>query len=311
MRVILSGFFLLPLLASCVSQSELNNLNSRMSRNEQEMQRLGAQVGNVEQILPGQAEMWAQMQAIRQELNGVRGQLDDMTSGTGGETRMQNARLSAGVTRLETAVRQMASQLGIQVEALDVPLEEPVVAGGGGAATGAASAGVTASAGGISSPGTPSTGSAPLAGNAAAGGIPAGGAASGTGASTAPADTATRLYDSGMSAFSSHDYRGAVKVFTDFAKAFPNHALASNAHFWRGESFYQLKDYAGAALAYQEVIQKFSGSAKLQSAMLKQGMAFYYAGKKDAAKLRLDELVKKYPKSPEAGRAKKFMQDNK
>ncbi len=35
-----------------------------------------------------------------------------------------------------------------------------------------------------------------------------------------------------------------------------------------------------------------------------------YAGKKDAGKLRLEELIKKYPSSPEAGRAKKFMEQN-
>ena len=123
-------------------------------------------------------------------------------------------------------------------------------------------------------------------------------------------DTATRLYDSGMSAFASRNYKGAVKAFTDFTRTYADSKLAGNAHFWRGESYYQLKDYAGAALAYQDVIQKFPGSAKFQSAMLKQGMAFHYAGKKDAAKLRLEELVKRYPSSPEAGRAKKFMEQN-
>lgn len=293
-RSILICLIVLPLLTSCIRQGEIDSLNARMTRNEQQMQQLSSQVGNVEQVLPGQAEMWAQMQAMRQELNVVRGQFDEMNAGGGGGGQVQ--RLGVQVARLETAVRQMAAELGVKVEALDQPLElvTPGAAGTEGAAAGGAEGAITTTAGAA-------------AGTAATGGQ-AGGAAA---PPAAQADTATHLYDSGMNAFASRNYRDAVKAFTDFTKAFPEHKLASNAHFWRGESYYQLKDYAGAALAYQEVIQKFPGSGKFQSAMLKQGMALYYNGAKDAAKARLDELVKKYPKSPEAGRAKKFMQDNK
>ena len=280
--------FALPLLlTSCINQGAIDSLNARVTQNEQRMQQLSSQVGNVEQVLPGQAEMWAQMQAMRQELNTVRGQMDDMTAGTG---TGHMAQLTARVGRLETAVRMMAAQMGVQVDVLDAPLN-----GEGG----------TPPVGGT---GTPDTGATPPTVTPPAVTTPA---TQTTSASGEQKDTATRLYDSGMNAFASRNYKGAVKAFTDFTKTFPDHTLASNAHFWRGESYYQLKDYAGAALAYQDVIQKFPGSGKLQSAMLKQGMSFYYAGKKDAAKLRLDELIKKYPSSPEAGRAKKFMEQNK
>lgn len=283
-RTILTPLLVMPLLVSCVKQGDIDNLNARLSRNEQQMQHLASQVGNVEQVLPGQAEMWAQMQAMRQELNQVRGQLDEMTAGGGGNTAQMNAQ----VYRLDTALRQMAAELGLKVEALDAPLEMP-------------------------QPGTaPQPGAEPTPGTALPGTVtPAPAQPAPRTDPQASQDTATRLYDAGMNAFASKNYRDAVKAFTDFTKTFPQHKLTSNAHFWRGESYYQLKDYGGAALAYQEVIEKFAGSGKFQSSMLKQGMAFYYAGKKDAAKLRLEELVKKYPRSPEAGRAKKFMQQNK
>ena len=267
-----------PFLTSCVNQGAIDSLNARVTQNEQRMQQLSSQVGNVEQVLPGQAEMWAQMQAMRNELNMARGQLDEMTaSGGAGIT----GSLPARVDRLEAAVRQMASQMGVQLEILDAPLD-------GTAPTPPPGDGVTQT-----TPGTPTPQPTP------------------TPPPADQADTATRLYDSGMNAFASRNYQGAVKAFTDFTKTFPNHKLVSNAHFWRGESYYQLKDYAGAALAYQDVIQKFPGSGKFQSAMLKQGMALYNVGKKDAGRQRLDELVKKYPSSPEAGRAKRFLQQNK
>lgn len=292
MRILFLSLFL-PLLASCVKQGDLDALNARMDQNEQQMQLLSSQVGNVEQVLPGQAEMWAQMQAMRQELNMVRGQLDEINAGGGAG---QSARLTATVNRLEAAVRQMASELGLQIEALNAPTDtygesaqppfddQTTAHGFPGAPSGDT---VTQTAAGKEAPSqqTPPSGQV--------------------------VDTAANLYESGMNAFASRNYRDAVKAFTDFTKHFPQHKLTSNAHFWRGESYYQLKDYAGAVGAYQEVIQNFSGSAKLQSSMLKQGMSLHYAGKKDAAKVRLNDLIKKYPSSPEAGRAKTFLQQNK
>ena len=276
-------------LAGCISQGEIATLNARMNEQERRMRTLSSQVGSVEQVLPGQAEMWAQMQAMRQELNLVRGQLDEMNAGGGGPS-MQITQIKASHDRLEAAVRQMAAQLGISLDVLNAPpavgspltgMPEPV----------APPPAAPAPQQPVVQPDTPKQ----------------------QPASPAPrsSDTATNLYNAGMNAFSSGKYANAVKAFTDFTKAFPNDKQASNAQFWRGESYYQLKDYAGAALAYQQVLEKHPGSAKFQSAMLKQGMAFYYAGKKDAARLRLNELIQKYPSSPEAGRAKTFLQKNK
>ena len=73
-RTVVLCLLTVPFLVSCVKQGDIESLNARLVRNEQQMQLLSSQVGNVEQVLPGQAEMWAQMQAIRQELNMVRGQ---------------------------------------------------------------------------------------------------------------------------------------------------------------------------------------------------------------------------------------------
>ena len=285
----LAGLLVLPALVSCVKQSDVDSLSMRVRQNEQQMHNLSSKVGNVEQVLPGQADMWAQMQAMRQELNLMRGQLDEMQAKGSADAASEMTRLRDTTGRLEVALRQMASELGMQIEALNVPAEAGGYAGMNPTTPG----------------GTPSTSSTLSANN-----TPPVGAASPP-ASSQTVDTATALYDSGMQAFGNRRYKDAVKAFGDFTRTFPQHKLTSNAHFWLGESYYQLKDHAGAALAYQQVIEKFPGSSKLQSAMLKQGMSFYAAGKKDAARLRLEELIKKYPSSPEAGRAKKFLQDNK
>lgn len=263
-------------LSGCISTGTGGggNLSARVDRHEQQIQTLLSQVGQVEQVLPGQAEMWAQMQTMRQELNILNGKMDELQmQGGGGSGEL--AQLRDKVARLEAVVRKMASQLAVNVDSLN-----------------------TSSA-------------APYAPPAAAPYAPPA-QQMGAGASApGQANTAEVLYDKGIKAFDQRRYQDAVLAFKDFAAAYPTHKLASNAHFWEGESWYQMKDYPRAALAYQEVISKFSSSPKMQSAMLKQGISLYNAGKTSAGRERLQELVKRYPQSPEATRAKQFLADNK
>ena len=117
-------------------------------------------------------------------------------------------------------------------------------------------------------------------------------------------DMAQALYDSGMTAFNDRRYDQALKAFTDFTGAYPQHKLVSNAWFWQGECNYQMKNYAAAALAYEKVISGFPNSKKAPASYLKQGMSFLQLGKKDAARERLNQLIAKYPKAPEATRAR-------
>ncbi|MCL1939592.1 MAG: tol-pal system protein YbgF [Desulfovibrionaceae bacterium] len=281
MKRILSAFSLLALLAlsGCVTTGGDGNLSARVDRQEQQIQMLLSQVGQVEQVLPGQAEMWSQMQTMRQEINMLNGKIDDSQ---GGGMGMVHDRLN----RMEAVLRQMGSQLGVNVDALN-----------------------TSSADGYApqAPYTPSTSvtiPSPPSEGAGVTQTPPSEASGST-------DPATALYDAGIKAFDNRRYKDAVVSFKDFVAAHPNHKLAGNAYFWQGESYFQLKDYARAALAYQEVITKFAGSPKMQSSMLKQGMALYHADKKAAGRERLQELVKRYPNSPEAGRAKQFLAQNK
>jgi tol-pal system protein YbgF len=269
------------LLSGCLAGSG-GNLSSRVDRHEQQIQHLLSQVGQVEQVLPGQAEMWSQMQTMRQELNMLNGRMEELqvqaTGGTSGELGYLRDR----VGRIESVVRQMASQLSVNADALNVssgpaPVYSPAPSAHGDAASYPAAA-----------PG-PAAAPAPQA---------------------VSGDKAQGLYDSGIRSFDQRRYKEAAAFFKEFSVAYPRHKLAGNAHFWEGESWFQLKDYARAALAYQEVMSKHPGSPKLQSAMLKQGEALYHAGKKPAAKERLEELLKRYPNSPEATRAKQFLAKN-
>jgi tol-pal system protein YbgF len=259
--------------AGCVGGGS-GGLSARVDQHDQQIRTLMSQVGQVEQVLPGQAEMWSQMQTMRQELNVLTGKLDDAGGGGGpGE----QASLRDRVERLEAAVRQMASQLAVNIDGLNTPES-------------ATPAPVRSSAGDRPSPSAASVAGSPAPDRT---------------------DTASTLYDAGIRSFDQRRYKEAASSFKDFYASYPTHRLAGNAHFWEGESWFQLKDYARAALAYQEVIAKFPGSPKLQSAMLKQGIALRSAGKTQAANERLSDLVKRYPNSPEATRARQLLAENK
>ena len=127
----------------------------------------------------------------------------------------------------------------------------------------------------------------------------------------ASGDVAQKLYDNGMNNFNKRNYSAAVRSFDDLTKTYPKNKLASNAWFWKGESYYQMKNYGQAALAYQNVIEGSPNSSKAPSSYLKQGMSFLQLNKGAAAKQRFNELIKKYPSSPEARRARQVMAENK
>lgn len=262
-----------------------SNLASRVDQHDQQIQMLLSQVGQVEQVLPGQAEMWAQMQTMRQELTMLNGRLEELQAGGmgGGDSGAEMVRMRDKVARIETVVRQMASQLAVNVDTLNVSYTGAPYAAGqqAGQAGGPAPSAV----------------------------VPTGTTPSGPPAATL-SDSAETLYDSGIRQFDQRRYKEAVVTFKDFVAAHPKHKLAGNAHFWEGESHFQLKDYKRAALAYDEVIQKFPGSPKVQSSMLKQAIALHHLGSREAAKEGLGNLIKRYPNSPEATRAKQFLAAN-
>lgn len=326
-------------LAGCVRQEDYDALNSRVMRQEQQMQQLNMQLSGVQ---PAQADTWSQVQSMRQELATMRGQLDDLQgkAGLGSEV----PRLRDQINRQEQAIRQMASQLALDLPMLDAPQAAGptgALGNGGAPAAMAAAPAATRTPGPGAAPGThvaadgtilvvnpgqmtsfqtapetkptgpitvPPSQSGTMSVSGA--GVPA--AAKPAAVAAAPSgDTATVLYDTGMNSFNERRYKDALKSFHDFTETYKDHKLVSNAWFWQGEAEYQLGNYPGAALAYEQVISKFPKSNKTPSAYLKQGISFYKAGKKDAGKIRLEELIKKHPDSPEAQRAKQYIKDNK
>lgn len=275
-------------LTGCAN-GQIDAMQMRLNQQEQQIRLLSSQLSGVQ---PAQADTWAQVQSLRQEMSAVKGQIDDFNNATTAVGGLPG--LAQRVNNHEAALQAIATQFGMEL---------PV----------AAAAGAAGVPGGV--PAAPGMPAAPDAGGAPAmqAQQPAAPAPQTQAAPQAQAqgDIAKALYDNGVQSFNARNYKQSLKSFSDFTDTYPKHKLISNAWFWRGECNYQLGNYPAAALDYEQVISKYGSSGKAPSAYLKQGMCFIKAGKKDAAKVRLQELIKKFPKSAEATRAKQLMKDNK
>ena len=268
---------LVALLGACAPKSDVDALQSRVRFQDQQLQ----------QMQPAQADTWAQMQALRQELAVLRGQMDDLQSAGGARALVEK------VNKHDAALRQVESAL-----ALNLQLDSPGAAYTPAAAFDPAGGGQYASPGIIAEPGAQD--------NSRSSSVPLTAAAP----PAVQKDTATALYDSGLTSYNARNYQQALRSFTDFTQSYGNHKLAPNAWYYVGESNFQLNRFADAALAYDTVITKYGTSQRAPAAYLKQALAFSKLGQKEAADARLKELIRKFPNSPEAARAKQISQQN-
>jgi tol-pal system protein YbgF len=160
---------------------------------------------------------------------------------------------------------------------------------GGGA--GAAASGAQ----GSSSPAPSATANAPgrPADNAAAAGDTAG---------------AQAAYDVAFKAIRAGDYVNASREFRDFVQQYPDHALAPNAWYWLGESYYATTNYAVALESFQHLLSQFPQSEKAPDALLKVGYSQLELKQDAEARATLAAVVGRYPGSRAASLAQERLQ---
>lgn len=289
--VLAAGSF--GLTTGCVKQNDYDALQMRVQQQDRQLQ----------QMQPAQADSWAQVQAMRQELNAVKGQMDDLQHAGGARALVEK------VNRHDAALRQVESSL-----AMDLRLNDPgAVVPLGAADPMGAPLNVPADPSnpqhgmGMVTPAPGTMGVSPQATLAPSAPVQAAPPV----AAAPQKDMATALYDAGLAAYTARKYQEAQRSFSDFTKNYSSNKNISLAYFYLGECSFQRNQFADAALAYDTVISKYSSSSKAPLAYLKQGIAFSKLGQNAAAKARMQELIKKYPNSAEAARAKTFLQDNK
>jgi tol-pal system protein YbgF len=122
-------------------------------------------------------------------------------------------------------------------------------------------------------------------------------------AETAPArepSDVERMYREAYQTFQAGNLDDAKRKFASFLEKYPDTPLSDNAQFWIGEISFKRHQYEAAILAYEDVIKKYPDSNKLPDAILKQGLAFLELGDRIDARIVLENLVKKYPNTEQA-----------
>lgn len=287
------------MLGACVGQGSSNAANESMYLE----QRVQEHDTLLRQMQPAQAEVWNQVQAMRQELNALKGLVDDLKN-VGGA-----AALAERVRAHDAALRQVETSM-----ALNLNLGEPMAAGGAAPAHAAApqanaplfqpqqnpyaapAAGAAAgAAAGLATGPYGDAAAAPAAAPAAAGSTWGQPTPQPEAKPAAKKDISLALYDAGLNAFQARKYDEAQRSFADFMKNYPTHSMAPDAQYYLAECYFQRNQFPDAALAYDTVITKFSKSNRTPGAYLKQGICFSKMNQKAAAKARMNELIKKYP----------------
>ena len=113
--------------------------------------------------------------------------------------------------------------------------------------------------------------------------------------SVAKEESPEQQYDRAHTLIVKHrKYGEAERVVRSFIDGNPEHALASNAHYWLGRTFFVRGDFENAAFAFAEGFQKFPKSKKAPANLLNLGMALSQLGKNREACTTYTRLLRTY-----------------
>jgi tol-pal system protein YbgF len=114
---------------------------------------------------------------------------------------------------------------------------------------------------------------------------------------TLPTGSAQDQYNFAFGKLREADYPAAEEALRSFVQRYPNDALAGNAQYWLGETYYVRKDYNNAAATFAEGYRKYPQSGKAADNLLKLGMSLGNIGQKKEACLTFNQLAHDFPKA--------------
>ena len=109
--------------------------------------------------------------------------------------------------------------------------------------------------------------------------------------------TPEEQYKYAFGLLSQANYGEAELALRGFVDQNPDDALAGNAKYWLGETFYVRQDYQQAAITFAEAYQEYPNSGKAPDNLLKLGMSLSALGSQDDACGTFAELLKRYPQA--------------
>lgn len=104
------------------------------------------------------------------------------------------------------------------------------------------------------------------------------------------------------------DSAGAVSLFDNFLRQYPDGPFSDNAWYWQGEAFYATRSFDRARNNFSIVVNSFPESAKVPDARLKIGYAMYEQGDFVTARQVLTSVQNDYPGRSASVLARKRLQ---
>ena len=106
-----------------------------------------------------------------------------------------------------------------------------------------------------------------------------------------------QMYHDAMKKLQDGDNAGAERGFRAFLQSQPKHALAGNAQYWLGESYYARRDYQNAMTAFAEGYKTYKTSPKGPDNLLKLGITLAVLGRKADACQVFAKFSQDYPRA--------------
>ena len=117
-------------------------------------------------------------------------------------------------------------------------------------------------------------------------------------------------YDAAYKLLNEQKYAEAQIALEDFIEKYPNDALAGNAQYWLGETFYVRGMYERAAVAFAKGFKTYKTGLKGPDSLFKLGLTMEKLEKKKEACTAFKNVKKEFPKASDSllSKAKKEME---
>ena len=112
--------------------------------------------------------------------------------------------------------------------------------------------------------------------------------------------TPQNLYDAAQAEIQNKNYEQAQAFLEKFLSTYEQDALAGNAQYWLGETFYARQKYEDATAAFAACVKKYADSIKAPDCLLKLGLSLKHSSSKEEACTALASLPTTFPKADKA-----------
>ena len=110
-------------------------------------------------------------------------------------------------------------------------------------------------------------------------------------------------YNQAFDVLKAGKYPDAIKAFQQFLQSWPQSALADNAQYWLGQSYYVTRDFQSAAAAFQTLLDRWPDSRNAPDSLLKLGYTQAELKHTAQARATLSSVSTRFPGTDSANRA--------